>query len=112
MIIRLMDKHEAQVPYISKWIDIAPDMKGRNEKAVSLQISWNGLDGPLTGFLIITGANDRSNAGYKKTIQINVENNSDDSELIVIRQVFKFLKVEYLPLGIIAGEISANIYYK
>jgi hypothetical protein len=112
MIIRIMDNHSAETPYIGKWIDIAPDMKGNKERAISLQISWSNLAGPLTGYLTLTGANDRSNAGYKRTIQINVANNGNDSELIVVRQVFKFLRVEYIPLGITSGTINANIYYR
>ncbi|TNE35131.1 hypothetical protein EP342_02045 [bacterium] len=112
MIIRIMNNHNAAMHFASQWIDIAPEMKGKNEKAVSLQISWNGLVGPLTGYLKLIGANDRSNAGYKRTIEINVTDNFDDSELIVLRQIFKFLRVEYVPLGIVSGKINANIYYK
>lgn len=112
MIIRIMNNHSAALHFASQWIDIAPEMKKKNERAISLQISWTELVGPLTGFLTLIGANDRSNAGYKKNIQINVADNFDDSELIVIRHLFKFMKIEYIPLGIASGKISANIYYK
>ncbi|MFA7326933.1 MAG: hypothetical protein WC121_09730 [Candidatus Kapaibacterium sp.] len=112
MIIRLMNNHNANTPFSSKWVDVAPDMKGRNEKVVSLQISWSGIAGPMTGHLMLVGSNDQSNAGYKKMYRINSPNNFDDSELIVIRQVFKFFKIEYIPVGIIEGQISAHLYYK
>lgn len=112
MIIRLMNNHVANTPFSSKWVDVAPEMKGKNEKVVSLQISWSGIAGPMTGHLMLVGSNDQSNAGYRKMYRINSPNNFDDSELIVIRQVFKFFKIEYIPVGIISGQISAHLYYK
>lgn len=112
MIVRLMNSHSATMPYASKWVDISPEMKGKNEKVVSLQISWQGLTGPLTGHLILVGSNDQSNAGYKRTYQIDVTDNFDDAELIVIRHVFKFFQLIYIPLGISSGSINAHLYYK
>jgi hypothetical protein len=112
MIIRLMNNHSANTHFSSKWVDVAPEMKGRNEKVVSLQITWSGIVGPMTGNLLLIGANDQGNAGYRKMYRINSPSNYDDSELIVIRQVFKFFKIVYIPVGIIAGQISAHLYYK
>ena len=112
MILRLMNSHNAMRPFIGNWVDIAPVMKGKNEKAVSLQISWKELTGHLSGFITLTGSNDKSNAGYKKIYQIDVNDNYYYSELIVVRQVFKFLKIDYIPMGILSGQIDAHLYYK
>lgn len=112
MILRLMNSHDAGLEYSSKWVDIAPDMKGRSKKAHSLQISWKDIVGPLNGFLMLSGSNDMSNAGYKKIYELKTADNYDDAELIVIRQMFKFLRIEYVPVGIISGRIDAHLYYK
>jgi hypothetical protein len=61
---------------------------------------------------VLSGSNDMSNAGYKKIYELKTADNYDDAELIVIRQMFKFLRIEYVPVGIISGKIDAHLYYK
>lgn len=112
MIIRLMNNHSATTPFTSKWVDMSPEMKGRNEKVVSLQISWHGLTGIFSGYLILEGSNDMTDAGYKRTYEINTADNYDNSEIIVIRQVFKYFRLTYVPLGIASGSINSHLYYK
>ena len=112
MILHAIKDHNLANSLETKWIDLEPELPGKNHKAVSVQIRWEGGAGALDGEILIIGSNDKEASGYRNTIPVDKATNFQDENIIILRRVFRFLKIVYAPGGMAAGLLNGHVFFR
>jgi hypothetical protein len=115
MTYEIIQNHDMSRDIETDWIQlIINNIKGVRKKAeaLSLHICWDLVSSNPNGNIKVLLSNDQTSFTIAKTINVSTQSSIEDSHLIVIYPVFKYLKLIYTKNSISNGTLYSSLIYK